>query len=859
MLKKRGRIALWALPVRELLSHLDTSINGLSHEEAKKRFSEHGPNEILYGGTRQGLSILLSQFKNSLILLLIAASIISFFMHEKIDGIVILAIVLLNAILGFMQEYKAENAIRELRQYISLKAKTLRDGKIIEVDARELVPGDIVHLNIGDIIPADIRLIHVEEMSTDESSLTGESLPVIKKVSTVSAERSLPQYLCNIAFMGSSVATGLGYGVVISTGKDTLFGKTAAYLKQKPPETDFQINMKKFSNFLLKVTLGMTAFIFFANAVLGKGIFPSFIFALALAVGIAPEALPIIITMALSRGALKMSKEKVIIKRLQSVEDLGNIDTLCCDKTGTLTEGKLSLHEYVDLNGKKDNAILLYGILCSTTEGNNSSSVFSSPIDRAIHEKAIHEKAHHALSSIASSYTIIDENEFDFDRRRMSIVARKGNRNTLIAKGAPESILAACTTAKYANKKVKLDRKLHDAITSKFEKYENEGYRVIAIAEKHVAKSETKRSDEKEMNLLGFMLFIDPPKKGVRESLAMYQHLGVGVKVISGDSPRVTLNICKQVGIYMVEDRAITGDDLEKLDEAQFELTCEHYNVFARITPEQKYKIVSALKKEGHVLGFLGDGVNDAPALRVADVGISVDSAAGIAKDAADVVLLEKNLKILAHGIREGRKTFGNITKYILNTISANYGNMYTVAISSLFMKFIPLLPAQILLNNFLSDMPALAVSTDNVDDEFLKKPKKWNINLISKFMIYFGMLSVVFDLALILPMLFILKVNPDLFRTAWFVESCLSEVVILFAIRTKRHLFRSKPSKYLFFGSILTAMTAIGITYTAAGAKFFGFVHMPAQILVLIGIIVLFYLISAELMKRFLFPKFDI
>jgi Mg2+-importing ATPase len=852
---KKECVALWAADTKEVFACLETKESGLSAEEAQKRLLQYGPNSVLGKEHRDAYTIFFYQFKNPLVLVLIAAALISFFLKEKVDGIVIISIVILNAVLGFFQEYKAEKALRELKKYVTVKCKVMRDGEVTEIDAKDLVPGDIVHLNIGDIIPADIRLVNVEEMSTDESSLTGESMPVIKDVTTVTEKRSIPQYLTNVAFTGTSVASGQGFGVVIATGKDTFFGKTAVSIKHPAPEADFQKGIRHFGNFLLKIILAMTVFIFIANAILGRDVFDSFLFAIALAVGITPEILPIIMTITLSNGAIKMSKDMVIVKRLVSVEDLGNIDTLCCDKTGTLTEGALTLMDYMNAEGRTDEKMVLYGLLCTNAKAGKAKKSLNNPIDKSIWQSG---KASHFTAEL-NKCQILDENEFDFERKRMSVVARFRRGTFLIAKGAAESVIGVCNSIERGGKTTKLTKDSAAKAIKLVHEYENNGYRVIAIALKPTKKQETKRSDEKDLTLVGFLLFLDPPKKTAKESLDILKKLGVDIKVISGDSPIITRKICNEVGLKIVDDKVITGDDLDRLDDKAFEHYSHKYTVFARVTPEQKRRIVASLNKEGHIVGFLGDGINDAPALKAADVGISVDSASGIAKEAADVILLKKSLRVISRGIIEGRRTFGNITKYIFNTISANYGNMFTVAISSIFMKFIPLLPSQILLNNFMSDIPNLTISTDNVDEEFLKKPKRWNIKMISRFMVFFGLISTFFDLALILPLLFILKVNPELFRTAWFVESLCSEIIIVFAIRTRLPFYKSRPSNWLIAVSLLAIMAATAFTYTIMGGSLFEFVAMPASVLLLIGGVLVSYFITAEIAKRYFFKKFEV
>ena len=846
----------WTSPIQKVFDLLDSSEEGITYPEARARLQKYGFNEIVAKGRRSDLDIFISQFKNSLILVLIAASFISYFLHDRMDAIIISSIVMLNAILGFFQEYRAEKALRVLKKYLTQKANVLREKKIKEIDTKEIVPGDIVYLGIGDMIPADIRLIKSEEMTTDESSLTGESLPVSKSIEPLEQSYSLPQELNNIAFMGTSVANGSGCGIVIATGKDTFFGKTASYLKKVSVEGDFQKSIRSFSNFLLKVIIVMTAFIFIANALLEKGIFSSLLFALALAVGLTPEVLPIIITIALSRGALKMAKQKVVIKKLASVEDFGNIDTLCCDKTGTLTEGKISLSDYVLMNGEKNERLILYGLLCNSARGEKGNKIFGNPMDKAIWQSKVSEKIEDSLKE----YEILKKNEFDFEKRRISVVVRNDSRTMVIAKGAIESILTASNSVLIDGKITGLTTELTSTILSKVSDYENNGYRILAVATRKIDHlTEGKSNIEKDLNLEGFLLFLDKAKKTVKASLKILHGLKIEIKVISGDSPVITRKICNDVGLVIQGNKVITGDDLVRLNENEFKECCHKFNIFARVTPEQKYKIVASLRGEGHIVGFLGDGINDAPALKAADVGISVSSASDIAKEVADIILLQKSLRVLSHGIMEGRRTFANITKYILNTISANFGNMFTVASSSLFLKFIPLLPSQILLNNFISDIPLLTISTDNVDKEFLRKPRRWNIKLISRFMIYFGIISTFFDLALVLPLIFIIKVEPQVFRTAWFLESVLSEIIVTFSIRTRVFFFKSMPSKLLLVTSAFICLIVAMLINSRFGNRFFEFVRMPLSLVVFILLILVAYFITVEIAKRYFFKRYDI
>ncbi|MDY0382877.1 MAG: magnesium-translocating P-type ATPase [Atribacterota bacterium] len=859
--QENKRFLFWTSSIQKIFELLDSSEEGLSEQEARVRAQKHGLNEIKAKERRTGLEILLSQFTNSLVIILIIASIIAYFLGEKIESLVITSIVILNAIVGFLQEYHAERALRALKKYLINRANVMREGKLVTIDVKEIVPGDIVYLNIGDMIPADIRLIKSEELNTDESSLTGESLPVLKSSAPLEQDFHLPQDLNNIAFMGTSVAGGSGYGVVIGTGKDTFLGKTASYLKSTSEEGDLQKNIRIFSNFLLKIILAMTIFIFIVNTLLAKGVFNSLLFALALAVGLTPEALPIIITISLSRGAFKMAEQKVVTKKLASVEDFGNIDILCCDKTGTLTEGIISLSDYLSIDGNREGRLILYGLLCNSGQKGQDSKVFANTMDRAIWQSKPAEN----LKSEVEHFETIASNGFDFKRRRMSVMVRGSGKTMVIAKGAVESILSVSSSAFINGKVTPLNDEISEMIGEKISDYEQNGYRMLAIATKEITSLSDGMTDtgkehlEKDLNIEGFLLFLDKAKKTVKESLKILQKLKVETKIISGDSPHITRKICNDVGLVIREDRVITGDDLNNLNEDKFKEYCRRYNIFTRVTPEQKFEIVSSLKKEGHIVGFLGDGINDAPALKAADVGISVNTASDIAKEAADIILLQKSLRVLSSGIREGRKTFANITKYILNTISANFGNMFTVAFSSLFLKFIPLLPSQILLNNFVSDAPLMTISTDNVDEEFLRRPRRWNIKLISKFMVYFGIISTFFDLALVLPLILILKVEPQVFRTAWFCESVLSELLITFSIRTRLLFFKSKPSKLLLFTSLIAVTIIIFLIDTSFGNEFFEFVRLPVNVILLIAGVLIAYFIAVEVVKRNFFQKFEL
>lgn len=833
---------LWSLPAEKAFAHTDSSPQGLTHGEVLLRLQKYGKNEFTEEKRQAGWQIFLYQFRSPLVFILIIAAVIAYFLGEHLDAVVILAIVVLNSGLGFYQEYKAERSLRELRKFITHHNNVRREGTIISVNSKELVPGDIVYIQRGEIIPADMRLLQAENLTTDESALTGESFPVDKTANIINAKSALPQDLKNMALAGTTVLSGTGEGIVVATGSKTFLGKTARFLAEEETHGEFHKGILKFSNFLLKIVFITTIIVFAVNAFLERGIVTSFLFAIALAVGITPEVLPIIITVALSNGAQNLVKEKVVIKKLASIEDLGNMDVLCSDKTGTITEGTMSLSSYVNLQDKKDFQILLYGLLCNSIKKEKQHHSFENPIDRAILESPDFS----SISGKAKQYHLLHETEFDYSRRMMSVLLLKDKSRILVVKGAAEAVLA----------RSKISSSLRQEIETKIKSYEQSGLKPIAIAEKKMEKNTAGKEDETNLTLLGFLLFHDPPKKTVKEALQVLQKQDVQVKIITGDGPEITNHICREVNFSIAGNRILLGSELETMSQATFDAMCNNYNVFARVSPEQKLKIVKALQERGHVVGFLGDGINDAPALHQADVGISVNSASPVAKGAADILLLHKSLNVLSRGIREGRKTFGNIMKYIFNTISANFGNMFTISLSSFFLSFTPLLPSQIILANFLTDFPMLTLSKDRVDEDLLHKPRRWNIKFIGKFMYVFGAISSIFDLMFILPLIFLFKATPELFRTAWFTLSILTEIIGTFIIRTRKAFYRSKPSFWFVAMSIFAVALTVTIITSSFGNKIFTFVRMPPTILLYsFGVLVL-YIIALEIAKRKFYKK---
>ena len=845
----KKEVPIWTLPAEKAFTLTDSSQKGLTHHEAALRLQKYGQNEFTEEKRQGAWLIFLLQFRSPLVFILIIAAIISYFLEQHLDAIVILGIVVLNAGLGFYQEYKAERSLRELRKYIAHFNHVLRNGAVTSLNSKEIVPGDIVYFRRGDIIPADLRLLQVQNFAVDESALTGESFPVEKITSPIKAETALPHSLKNMAFAGATVTSGTAEGVVITTGNKTFLGKTARSISKEETHGEFHKGIIKFSNFLLKVVLITTIIVFAVNAFLEKGVITSFLFAIALAVGITPEVLPIIITVALSNGAQKMAKQKVIIKKLASIEDIGNMDVLCTDKTGTVTEGTTSLSLFVDLQDKPDKIVLLYGLLCNSIKKEKEHHSFENPIDRAISESP----AGKDLVREQEKYRLLQENEFDYNRRRMSVLVAKEKMKLLIVKGAAESLLAQCTSTVDSGSITPARR---SQIEQKIKEYEQNGFKPIAIAEKKITGKKAGKEEENKLALRGFLLFHDPPKKSAKESLEILQKQDVQVKIITGDSPEITRHVCNEINFSIIGGRIILGSEIETMEEGTFNALCNNYNVFARVSPEQKLKIVQALQDRGHVVGFLGDGINDAPALHQAHIGISVDSASSVAKGTADIILLHKDLHVLTLGIREGRKTFGNIMKYIFNTVSANFGNAFTIAASSFFLRYIPLLPSQILLANFLTDFPMLSLSTDRVDEDLLHKPRHWDIKFIGKFTYVFGAISSIFDLLFLLPLLFIFKVTPELFRTAWFTLSILTEIIGTFVIRTRKAFYQSRPSLWFIGMSILAIGLTVVIITSPFGNRIFQFVRIPPKILLFsFGILVL-YVIALEIAKRKFYRK---
>ncbi|MCL4436929.1 MAG: magnesium-translocating P-type ATPase [Thaumarchaeota archaeon] len=836
----------WSSEPAEVYQALGSSDRGLSEQESQRRLKIYGYNAL----PRKPISwvqVLIRQLKNPISVILVVASIVSGFLAELEQAVIILSMIALSVILGFFNEYRAEKIVEKLQQNVSFKAVAIRDGKPTEIESSLLVLGDIVHVYVGDIVPADIRILESKDLQVNEAALTGESFPVEKNFDRLNLQHPTPQQLTNYLFMSTVVVHGSGRGIVVSTGRNTEFGSISKSLARVHPETEFQKGVKQYGKMLFTLTLALAIGIFALNMLVGHPLIDSLLFSLAIAVGLVPELMPAIVTISLSQGARNMAKARVIVKRLVSIEDFGNMDVLCTDKTGTLTEGKIILNDYRLIDGGKDPKVLSYSLLCNAAAVGDK--ITGNPMDAAIWEYAIGS----GLREEVNAYTKLDEIPFDYQRRIMStVVRRNGEEIVFISKGAPESILPRSKYVEIKGRNEPVDT-VSKSVNARFQDLSQQGYRLLAVAYKNIyQKTAYSVEDEKDLTLLGLLVFTDPPKKDANEAITRLKETGVDVKILTGDNELVAKKICDDIKIPV--KRVVCGSDLTRMSSAELRKVVEESTIFARVTPEQKLDVIKALKSNGHVVGYMGDGVNDAPALYEADVGISVDTATDVSKDAADVVLLEKDLHVLVNGIKEGRKTSGNTIKYILMGTSSNFGNMFSAAAASVFLPFLPMLPMQILFMNLLYDVSNMTLPTDNVDDEYVSQPRSLDIGFVRKFTLFFGPFSSLYDFLTYGIMLFIFGASPALFQSGWFVESFWTEVLVIYVIRTRRIPFiTSRPGKWL---TILTlACIAIGtvIPFSFLG-KFLGFTALPPEYWVLLALMVATYLFLVDSGKIFFY-----
>jgi Mg2+-importing ATPase len=832
-----------SLPETDLFSALGTTARGLTSEQATDRREVYGRNDISPARKRPPIIRFLEHFWNLLIIILLIAAAISVFVGEFTDAAIIFVIVIISVTLDFFQEYKAENAADLLKQKLVSKAAVFRDGKQVELPITEIVPGDLIFLAAGDIVPADARVLAERDFYINQSALTGEPFPVAKTAGVEDPNTTLTE-AGNYIFLGTSVVSGTATAIITRTGMSTEFGKVAKILVGRPPETEFERGLKQFSYLMSKFIFFLVIFVFFINALFRHGVLESLLFSVALAVGMTPELLPMILSLNLSKGSIAMSQKGAIVKHPESIQNFGSMDVLCTDKTGTLTENQIALVRHLDTEGNDSENVLLYSYINSFFD-----TGLKSPLDEAI------LKFRHID---IDAYRKIDEIPFDFLRKRISVIVSRGSGRILVAKGAPEEVLRVCSERERGGVVEPLTEAGKEQITTIYQAQSAAGFRTLAVCYRSLPEDQARFSatDEKGMILVGLVTFIDPPKESARDSVQLLARSGIELKILTGDNELVAKKTCDLIGLPA--KGVLTGAGIEHLDQETLSRVVENVTIFSRMTPVQKNRVMIALKHNGHVVGFMGDGINDAPSIREADVGISVENAVDIAKESADIILLKNDLRVLNDGVLEGRKTFGNTMKYILMGTSSNFGNMFSVAGASLFLRFLPMLPIQILLNNLLYDVSESTIPTDNVDASYISTPKKWDIEFIKKFIMVFGPISSVFDFITFFVLLFIFNADAALFQTAWFIESICTQTLVIFVIRTRVvPFYKSRPSIPLLVSTLMIVAIACILPFTFIGS-IFSFVPPPVSFFAVLAGLVAGYLIITELVKRWFYRKYS-
>ncbi len=836
-----------------ILKDLGSNLDGLSRLEADSRLKQFGTNEVAREKHQSAIMRLLGNIKNPLVLLLLGLGVLSFLTGDLRSTAVIFTMIVLGVVLRFFQEMRADTAAEKLQAMVSNTATLVRDGKDQEVSLKILVPGDIIRLSAGDMVPADARILVAKDLFVNQAALTGEALPVEKNAAVAPAEIENPLDLPNICFLGSSVESGSATAVVLHTGAETYFGSLAVRIVAPRRLTSFDKGINKFTWLMIRFIAVMVPAVFLLNGLSKHDWLEAFLFAMAVAVGMTPEMLPMIVTVNLSKGALVMARKKVIVKRLNAIQNFGAMDVLCTDKTGTLTQGKIVLEKHLDVYGDPSDKVLHFGYLNSFHH-----TGLKNLLDKAILD---HEELKEHLQA-DEKYHKIDEIPFDFVRRRLSVVVEDGEgMNTLICKGAVEEVLDLCTRVEAKGEVIEVLPE-HDAKRRKLaDDLNGQGFRVVALAYKQMPGATDAPvysvGDETDLILLGFLAFLDPPKDTATEALKRLHSLNVDVKVLTGDNEIVTAYICKKVG--MPVEHLLLGSQIETMSEAELAEAAGVTSVFARLVPAHKERIIRALQSKGHVLGFLGDGINDAPALKAADVGISVDGAVDIAKESSDIILLENSLLVLEQGVLEGRRVFGNIIKYIKMAASSNFGNMFSVVGASVFLPFLPMLPIQVLTNNLLYDFSQTAIPTDEVDAEWLAKPRQWDIGKILRFILFIGPISSIFDYATFFVMLQVFDwwQSPALFHTGWFVESLFTQTLIIHVIRTNKIPFLDSRASWPLILSSL-AIAAIGVWLTVSPlATALGFVPLPSRYWLFLAITMLGYALLTQIVKTWFVRRF--
>ena len=844
--------AFWSRTTDDQLAELEASRDGLTSPEAARRLAAYGPNLVRAKQQRGAVALLLSQFKSPIIVILIAAAILSAFLGDRVDAGIILVIVLVSGLLTFWQERGAADAVKKLLAVVQARAQVLRDGHEAAVPHDDVVPGDVVVLSAGATIPADCLILESTDLFVDEASLTGESFPSEKSAGVLPADTPLAERT-NSVFMGTHVVSGAAHALVVTTGRSTEFGAVSDRLALAPPETDFEHGVRRFGYLLMEVTLILVIAIFAINVLLHKPPIDSFLFSLALAVGLTPQLLPAIISINLAHGARRMALRHVIVKRLDSIEDFGSMDVLCSDKTGTLTEGVVTVSGGFDVRGGDSEDVMLYAYLNSCFE-----TGFTNPIDVAVRASRSFD-----LNQIVK----LDEVPYDFTRKRLTILVERGGKPLMVTKGAFSNVLDVCTQARMpSGSTVRIDEVRTD-VEKLYRDLSAKGFRTLGVAVREDTGREIDATAEAEMTFVGVLALFDPPKEGALAAVEELRAMGVSLKIITGDNALVARTA--GAGMGLDEPVVVTGSQLHATHERALVSRIDSIDIFAEIEPNQKEYLVRLLQKAGHVIGYMGDGINDASALHAADVGISVNSAVDVAKEAADIVLLEPGLDVLAQGVKDGRATFANTLKYVFMATSANFGNMFSMAGASLFLPFLPLLPTQILLTNLLTDFPEMTIASDNVDPELVEQPRRWDIRFIRRFMIVFGLLSSVFDYATFAALLWVMKLpvwGPPgaattyaqaLFRTGWFVESVLSASMVVLIIRTRRPVWRSRPGRLLTIATVTIWIVTLGIPYTPLGTLF-RFVPLTWPFLLMLAVILALYMSGAELAKHLFYRTED-
>ncbi len=835
-------LTYWHLDPQHLARKLASGAEGLSSQEAIRRLAQVGLNSLQIRHRATAAGLFLNQFKSPIILILLLATALSAALGDWPDAAIILTIIFGSALLSFFQEYGASNAVEKLKAKVSLKANAMRDGQPSTILAERVVPGDVILLSAGSLIPADGVLLEARDFFVNQSALTGETYPAEKHTNPSAAEAALADR-SNVVFMGTSVRSGAGRALIVQTGTATAYGQIAGRLALRPPETEFERGIRRLGYLLSQIMFLLVFAIFAANVFFHKPVLDSLLFSIALAVGLTPQLLPAIININLSRGAQAMAAGGVIVRRLASIENFGSMDVLCTDKTGTLTAGVVRLDGVLDIHGQPSDDVERLAYLNA-----NLQTGLPNALDEAI-------VAHGKESGLdIAGANKIDEVPYDFLRKRLSVVVEEGLARRLIIKGALDNVLDVCGQIRDGSSALPLDTASRAEIDRRFAEWSAQGFRVLGVAARDVPpQAAYTRDDEHDLTFAGFLLFFDPPKPGVKETVADLEALGVRLKIITGDNRLVARHTAETIGLEIAG--LVTGSELQNTHEEALLHIADRANIFAEVDPNQKEGLIRALQKGGHVVGYMGDGINDAAALHVADVGISVDQAVDVAKEAADFVLLERDLGVLHRGILQGRRTFANTLKYVFMATSANFGNMFSVAGASLFLPFLPLLPKQILLINFLTDLPEMTIAGDNVDPELIEKPRRWDLAFIRRFMLTFGPLSSVFDYATFGALLLLLNADPERFRSGWFVESILSATVVVFAIRTRQSFRHSRPSRTMILVTIAVAVVTLLIPISPLAGPM-GLVLPTPSALAAIGVIVVAYFFAAEAVKHLFYRR---